>query len=561
MVNQSKVLKPDSDPVLEVAPANKALSGVRNLLAKPLYVLMSAVGLILLIACVNIAGLLTARAAARHREIAIRLAVGAGRGRILRQLLTESLFLASLGGLAGLACAWWATRLLTSFLPIRLDVQPDLRILFFTSVISVGSGVFFGMVPVLRTSWMHSSSSFDSTLEGLQHAMSSAARRRWLSNSLVIVQVALATVMLFGAGLFARTLLNLKTTNPGFNPHNVLLFGLDPVSVHYKELRIQSLYRALRERLASLPGVTGVTYSSDSLLSGGLGSSDFQIEGRHDRRTLHINVLNVGPDFFQTMGIPLLAGRAFTGHEFARVRAVAIVNQAFVKECLGGGNALGVRFGQDSAKAVKNEIIGVVGNAKYDNLRDEIRPTAYMPLRSGAAHFELRTTGDPSTLIPSVRKIIAAADPSLPLFDVKTQMDQIDELLMIERLLAHLSAAFGLMAVTLACVGLYGLLSYEVTRRTRDIGIRIALGAEPAAVRRTILRETLGIVLIGLTIGVPVAFVCARGTAAILYGIQANDPVTAIAITSMIIIVAAAAGFVPARRASLVDPTVALRYE
>jgi predicted permease len=561
MVYQSKVLKPDSDPAVEVVPAHKALIGDGEILAQPLYVLMCAVGLILLIACANVAGLMTARATARQREIAIRLAIGAGRVRVIRQLLTESIAIGALGGLAGLAIAWLATQSLTSFLPMHLDVQPDLRILLFTSGISLASGILFGMAPALRTTRVHSSSSFDTSSVGLQYAMSSSARRRWFSNSLVAAQVALAVVMLMGAGLFVRTLINLKSIDPGFNPRNLLLFGLDPVSLHYKEPRIQSLYRTLRDRLASLPGVTGVTYSSSALLSNSLSSSEYQIEGRRDTTPAHINILGVGPNFFQTMGIQLVTGRAFTPAEFADGRSVAVVNQAFVKEYLAGHNALGLHFGEDSPKAAKEEIVGVAGNAKYNSLREDIKPTAYMPLLEHRAFFELRTAYNPSSLIPAVRKIVREADPNLPLFHVVTQTEMIDETLIIERLVARLSTAFGLLAITLACIGLYGLLSYEVARRTREIGIRMAIGAEPATVRRGVLRETLGIVLIGLVIGIPAALVATRALSAMLYGVQTNDPVTLVIITSVLLIVSGIAGYLPARRASLVDPTVALRYE
>jgi predicted permease len=560
MVFQSKVLKPDSDVSVEVAPANKALGGVREMLEKPLYVLMCAVSLILLIACANVAGLMTARAAARHREIAIRLAMGAGRGRIVRQLLTESIVIAGIGGLAGLAVAWWGTRLLTHLLWVQLDVKPDLRILLFTTAISLGSGVLFGMIPALRSTRVRRSSTIDRSV-GIEHAMSPAANRRWFSNSLVVAQVALSIVMLVGAGLFVRTLLNLRSIDPGFNSRNLLLFGLDPGSLRYKDAQIQSLYRTLRERLASLPGVASVTYSQSALLSDSSQATEYQIEGRHDRMLVQVNVLAVGPDFFQVMGIPLTAGRAFTTDEFATARPVAVVNQAFVKQYFAGRNPLGLHVGEDSPKAVKKEIIGVVADSKYINLRDEINPTAYMPLLAGSACFELRTANNPSALIPAVRKIVREVDPNLPLSDVKTQTEQIDELLVIERLVARLSAGFGLLALTLACVGLYGLLSYEVARRTREIGIRMAIGAEPRMVRRTILWETLGIVVIGLALGIPAALASTRVISAMLYGIRANDPATVLGITSMLIIVAGVAGYIPARRASLVDPTVALRSE
>ena len=559
MVRRSKILKPDSGLEVEVAPAQKALTGIREMLAKPLYILMFAVGLILLITCTNIAGLMTARVAARQREIAIRLSLGAGRGRILRQLLTESLLLAASGGLAGLGVAWAVTRWLTSFLPVPLDVRPDVRIFLFAAAVSLGSGLFFGVLPALRITRKRRGAEFQTASEGLQNAMSSAARRRWFSNSLVIAQVALAAVMLFGAGLFMRTLLNLESVNVGFNPRSLLLFGLDPVSLRYKDAQIQTLYRSLQARLASLPGITGVTYSSTALLSGSLSGSDYVIEGRSDRRTVPVHTLSVGPAFFDTMGIPLLEGRAFSAAEFANARPVALVNRAFIKEYLAGRPPLGVRFGDDSSKAVQNEIIGVVADAKYNNLRDAVKPTAYMPLRGGGGYFELRTAGNARALLPSIRKIVRELDPNLPVADLKTQSQSIDDTLVTERLLAWLSTAFGLLALTLACVGVYGLLSYEVSRRTREIGIRMAVGAAPAIVRRAVLRETLAIAAVGLLFGIPAALVSTRAVSAMLYGIPADDPVTAFAIVSALVAISGLAGYIPARRASRVDPAVALR--
>jgi predicted permease len=560
MVHRSKVLKSSSDPVVEITPADKALTGVREMLAKPLYVLMCAVSLILVITCANIASLMTARAAARQREIAIRLAMGAGRGRIIRQLLTESVVLAALGRIAGVAVAWWGTRsLIASIWWIHLDVGPDLRILLFTTAISLSSGLLFGIVPAIRGT--RAFAAFDTGSGALQQVMSSAARRPWFGKLLVVVQVALATVMLVGAGLFERTLVNLKTIDIGFDASNILLFGVDPVSVHYNEPQIRSLYRTLRDRLAALPGVKSVTYSQEALLSNSLSSGDYQIEGRPDRKTVHMNILDVGPDFFHTMGIPLLTGRAFTSSEFTTDRSVAIVNRAFVRQYVHGRNPVGLHFADDAPAAPRYEIIGVAGDAKYNNLRDEVKPTAYIPLRKGVAHFEMRTAGNPSALIPALRAVMRKVDPDLPLFDLKTQTQQIDDTLVIERLVAHLSVSFGLLALTLACVGLYGLLSYEVTRRTHEIGIRLAIGAEPHTVRREILRETLGIVLVGLIIGVPAALLSTRALTAMLYGIEANDASTLLAIASILVTVAAVAGYLPARRASLVDPMVCLRYE
>ena len=563
MIDQSKLFKPDSDPTIEIAGANKALVGFRDMLATPLYVLMCAVGMILLIACANVAGLSTARTAARQRELAIRRAIGAGRGRIVRQLLTESLLLAALGGLAGIGLACWGTRSLTAFLSaaeMHLNVKPDPRILLFAAGISIASGLFFGIMPALRGTRIDPASTIQDG-SGLQQAMSSVGRRLWFSNSLVIAQVALATVMLLGAGLLMRTLVNLQNTNTGFDSRNLLLFGLDPVSSRYKEPEIRNLYRNLYDHLRSLPGVTNVSYSSDVLLANGLWSEDCKIEGRTDKSAVRVDMLGVGPDFFQTMKIPVLAGRVFTATEFASSRRVAVVNRAFATRYLHSRNPLGLHFGGDGPKDVQQEIVGVVGNAKYDNLRTEIQPTAYIPLTNGGAHFELRTAIDSTALIPAVRKIVGELDANLPLFDVKTQTEQIDQLLFTERLVTRLSVAFGLLALVLTCVGLYGLLSYEVTRRTREIGIRIAIGAEPRKVRGAILWATVRLVGIGLVLGLPLALLITRALSTMLYGVRSNDPATLAIAMSVLFSTAALAGYLPARRASRVDPIIALRYE
>ncbi len=560
MLYGSKLMKSDSDPGIEVAGANRALTGIRDMLAKPLYVLMCAVGIVLLMACANVAGLVTARAAAREKEMSVRLAIGASRGRIVRQLLTESFLLAALGGAAGVGLAYCATRMLTGLLSMHLEVRPDLRILLFTIVISLASGLFFGIMPALSSTRIDPASVHNNG-GGLQQTMSSVGRRLWFSNSLVVAQVALAAVMLVGAGLLTRTLINLRNIDTGFDAHNLLLFALDPVSSRYTDAEIRSLYSGLRGRLSALPGVRSVSYSSDALLSSGLWSQECRIEGHFDRKTVRVNMLRVGPDFFRTMGIPIQSGRDFAESEFANIRPVAVVNREFIRKYLNGRDPLGIHFGATGPKDVQQEIIGVVGDAKYDNLRDPVKPTAYIPLREGGTHFEIRTANNPSALIPTVRSIVRKLDSNLPLYDVKTQTEQIDELLTIERLVTRLAVAFGLLALILTCVGLYGLLSYEVTRRTREIGIRIAIGAEPATVQRGVLRETVTLVLLGLAAGIPVALVVSRTLGSLLYGVKPTDAFTLAGVVCVLLALAALAGYLPARRASRIDPMVALRYE
>jgi len=548
MVDRSKVLSRESDLTVDVAPASHALTGIRDMLARPLYILMAAVGLILFITCANVAGLMTARSAARQREIAIRLTVGAGRARIVRQLLTESTLLALSGGAAGFVFSQLGTRSLTAiFWWAHLDVEPDWQILLFTATISLGAGLCFGIVPAFCAT------------SGLYHAMSPSTRRQWFSRWLIVAQVAVATVMLAGSGLLVRTLINLKDVSVGFNAQNLLLFGLDPVSQHYQEAQIRTLYRNLRQRLAALPGVIAVTYSSDALLSDSSSSSGYQLEGRH---RIHVNLLDIGPDFFETMDIPMLAGRGFTPAEFAANRRVAIVNKTFARKYGSGRSLLGLHFSDgEAAKAPQYEIVGVVSDAKYSSLRAEIEPTAYFPFQAAAAHFEIRSEREASAIAPEVSKILHDFAPDVPVFNMLKQTEQIDDTLFIERLLARISAAFGFLALTLACIGLYGLLSYDVTRRTREIGIRMAVGAPPQRLKRGVLWETFAIVLTGLVFGIPAAAFSARALSALLYGIGANDAATFSGIASALLIVSAIAGYLPARRAALVDPMVALRSE
>ncbi len=560
LIDRSKILRPGTDPTIEVTTAARALTGVRDMLTKPLYVLMAAVVMILLIVCANIASLSSARGAARQREIAIRLAVGAGGSRILRQLLTESLMLAGMGASAGLAFAYWGASSLNAFLPVHLAVNPDMRILLFTTAISVIAAILFGLIPAFRGSRVDAIFAFKNG-RGLHHRMSPAGRHLRFGNSLLVAQVALATVMLVGAGLLTRTLYNLKNTEIGFDAQNVLLFGLNPDSTRYREPELRTLYRTLRDRFAALPGVTGVTYSDHLLLSGALSSSDYRIEGRNDNGTVPVKILGIGPDFLKAMGIPLLAGRPFKAPDFTGSRRVALVNRAFLRKYLHGRNPLGLHFGESGPKDPQNEITGVVGDARYDSLREEVQPTAYVPLKFGGAYFELRTANDPSTLISAVRNAVQRLDDSLPVHDIKTQREQINELLFVERLLTFLACGFGILALALTCIGLYGLLSYQVARRTREIGIRIAVGAEPHKVQGAILREMLTIVVTGLIIGLSVALIATRSLGAMLYRIRAQDPATLAGAVLLTLTLAVVAGYLPARRASRVDPMVSLREE
>jgi predicted permease len=581
---EPKTLSTAADnPEVTLLPAQSGLVGERTRYSDPLYVLMLAVGIILLIACANVAGLMLARAAARQKEMAVRLALGAGSTRIVRQLLTESVLLSALGGALGILFAYWGAHAILSFVssnqtrPLGYATGIDLRVLGFTVGVSLLSGILFGTAPAFR------SARVDLT-PTLKEGEGSSARAghgggKWysMSNALVVAQVALAVVVLVGAGLLVRTLQNLRSIDVGFDSHNILIFGIDPTLAGYKGPQVDAFYRDLQGRLAETPGVKSASYSMMPLLSGGLMITAFHWPGTPQDQESESDTLGVGPDFFDTLHIPFLTGRGFNASDFAisaandgpapaSVPNPVIVNQAFVEKYVGKENPIGKRFGESPADAngpasPGYEIIGVVRDTKYNDLRREINPMMYQPQTGGGAAFELRTAADPQAILPAIRKVVAQVNSNLPLYDVKTESQMIDRILFQERLVARLATFFGLLALVLACIGLYGLLSYEVARRTREIGIRLALGAQSGDVLRLIVKQGIALALVGAAAGIGVALGVTRYLTSMLYDVHANDPVTMIAVAMLLALVALAACYIPARRAMRVDPIVALRYE
>jgi predicted permease len=579
-----KTLSATADnPQVTLVPAQTGLTGARTQYSNPLYVLMLAVGIILLIACANVAGLILARAATRQKEMAVRLALGAGRARVVRQLLTESVMLSAFGGVLGILFAYWGAHTIISFVssnqtrPLGFAAGVDLRVLGFTVAVSLLTGILFGVAPTFRSALVDLTPALK---EGERSFASSGhASGNWLSigNALVVTQVALAIVVLVGAGLLVRTLQNLRSIDVGFDSHNILIFGIDPTLIGYKGPQVDSFYRDLQGRLSEIPGVKSASYSMGPLLSGGLMITMFHWPGTPQDQSSEADVLPVGPNFFETLHIPFLAGRGFNASDFklsasnneatpTSAPTPVIVNQVFVEKYLGKEYPLGKRFGQSAGDAngptsPGYEIIGLVRDAKYSDLRREIHAMMYMPQSVGGASFELRTAANPQTILPAVREVVAQVNTNLPLFDVKTESEQIDRLLFQERLVARLSGFFGLLALVLACVGLYGLLSYEVSRRTREIGIRMALGAQPGSVLKLVLRQGIVLAIVGAALGIGVALGVMRYLTSMLYDVHANDPLTMIAVAVLLTLVALAACYIPARRAMRVDPMVALRYE
>ena len=384
-------------------------------------------------------------------------------------------------------------------------------------------------------------------------------------------------MVLVGAGLLVRSLANLRSVDVGFDSHNVLIFGIDPTLIGYKGPQVDSFYRDLQGRLSETPGVRSASYSMMPLLSGGLMITMFHWPGTPQDQESEADMLGVGPNFFDTLRIPFLVGRGFNASDFeisasndrptpTSAATPVIVNQAFVEKYLGKENPLGKRFGESAGDArgpasPGYQIVGVVRDSKYNDLRREIHAMMYIPQSAGAASFELRTAADPQAILPAIRNVVAQVNADLPLFDVKTESEQIDRLLFQERLVARLSSFFGLLALVLACIGLYGLLSYEVSRRTREIGIRLALGAQAGDILRLVVKQGIVLALVGAAAGIGVALGVTRYLTSMLYAVHANDPLTIIAVAALLTLVALAACYIPARRAMRVDPIVALRYE
>ncbi len=572
------------NPEITLAPAQTGLTGQRSQFEHPLYVLMLAVGIILLIACANVAGLMLARASARRKEMAVRLTLGAGRARVVRQLLTESVMLSVMGGVLGILFAYWGAHAIVSFVssnqtrPLAFATGIDVGVLGFTVGISLLTGILFGLAPAFRGTRVDLTPALKEG-EG-SSAGSGHAGAKWFSvgNGLVVAQVALAVVVLVGAGLLLRTLNNLRSVDLGFNAHNIINFDINPTLAGYSTAQADAFYLDLQERLAAAPGIQSASYSGMPLLSGGLGIVGFHWPGTPQDQDSRADMLTVGANFFDTMEIPFVVGRNFTASDFELAAAnhgathtsaptPVIVNQAFIAKYLGKENPLGKQFGEAPADAngpgnPGYEIIGVVRDAKYNDLRRDIQATMYMPQEGiGGATFELRTAAAPQAILPTIRKVVAEVNANLPLFHVTTEAQQIDRLLFEQRLTARVSGFFGLLALVLACVGLYGLLSYEVSRRTREIGIRMALGAQPGSVLKLVLRQGIALAIVGAAVGIGVALGVTRYLASMLFDVHANDPLTMAGVAALLVLVALAACYIPARRATRVDPMVALRYE
>ena len=552
---------------IELTPGGRGLSQIRAQFSESLWLLMAAVGLVLLIACANIANLLLARAASRQREIAIRLSVGADRLRLIRQMLTESVLLALLGGVAGVAFATWAGGLLVRMVStgaetLPLNVAPDARVLLFTTLLSVATGILFGLAPALRATRVDLSSALkDARSSGL------ARSRNMLAKALIVSQVSLSAMLLIGAGLFVRSLVNLRNVDTGFNKENVLVVGLDTASVGYKEddPRLTNLYRQVEQRIAEAPGVRSASFSMFTFQMGAW-TTDAYANGRaalpDNQRDIHGNV--VGPAFFSTMGLPVTLGRAFSTSDTAQSARVAIINETMARRFFPGGSPIGLRFGFSPDHSSEFEVVGVVKDAKYESLREHPTPMAFYP---DSQHVQflgaltVRYAGDSRAIVPAIRQAVAQVNANLPVAEVHTLADQVDSSLVGDKLIARLSTFFGLLALSLASIGIYGVLSHAVARRTSEVGLRMALGSPRSSVVWLVLRDVLVLVAAGLAIGVPAALASQPLVSGLLYGLPGVDPISVAAAMAVLAAVAGLAAYLPARRASRVDPATALRYE
>ena len=568
-VRATMPVKHDSQmPKLLITDGSRGQNPAAEDLAKPIYVLLGLGGFVLLLACANLANLLLARASARQREMSVRLALGAGRWRILRQMMTESLMLSLLGGVAGLLLAYGVRNAIPRMMsnawePQAFAARFDWRIFGFAAGISIVTGLIFGLAPAWEATRVQVSSSLKDA------AQTATNRRRGLAGkTIVVVEVALSMLLVVGAGLFVQTLIRLGHARLGFRPDHLVLFELQPPQTHYPGAANIPLYRRLEEKLAAIPGIQSVALTSDSLIAGNVSQYTFVPEGQQRKPEGDPVVLfnDVGESFFSTYGIPIVAGRGFNAADTETSRKVAVVNESLARKYFPNVNPIGRTFEAGSHDPIRIEIVGVCGDAKYDRVRKDPQATFYAPYPQNKdgiqrATFALATRLDARTLAPTLRQVVQSVDRNLPLLDIRTQEEQIAASMQHERIFANLTAAFGVLALILACIGIYSIMAWMVSRRTHEIGIRMALGARSEQVQGMVLREAAWMTLSGVAAGMAGALALGRVVASLLYGLKSWDPSTFAASAILLILVALGASWIPARRAARVDSIRALRHE
>jgi predicted permease len=552
---------------IELTPASTGRSPLRQEFAEPLKILMALVALVLLITCANVANLLLARATSRQREIAVRMSLGAERGRLIRQLLAESGLLASAGAIIGVAFAWGASRLLLAMVSrgsdlVPISVAPDAAALGFTAALSVLTVFLFGAAPA----WRATSLELAQSLKAGRGIIAAGTHNR-LARGLVVGQVALSLVLVAGAGLFQRSLANLLKVDVGFDKQDVLRLRADFAATGYqRDARLSSTMRRIEERVGSIPGLSA-SFAHSVFDGGGWSEDDITVPGRPrtgDDPRVDLNI--VGPQYFDVMRMPILFGRALIPGDNEASRKVAVVNETMAHTHFEGGSPLGRTFNVGEDPDFQNvEVVGVVKDAKYMELEEEQMPAAFFPHQQHRGefprYFVVRYAGEQASVVPSIREAIGEIDPNLPVSDVRTLARMVDDFTLNRRLVAQLSTFFGILAGLLACIGIYGVMSYGITRRTNEFGIRMALGAERRRVLWLVLRETLMLGIAGVTIGLVLALAAGSLAESLLFGVKSSDPLVLGCSMLAMIAVALLAGYLPARRATLIDPSEALRYE
>ena len=560
------------DQRLNLQPGARGSSTLHGNFGGSLKFLMILVGLVLLIACANVANLLLARGAARQKEFAMRLAIGAGRMRLIRQLLTESLLLATLGGVAGVSLAHWADTLLLRMVygatgSVQLKLEPDARVLGFTAGVTVFTAILFGLIPSLRITRLDLSPVLKSTTLGVsKDSMQSGLP---MGKMLIVAQVAVSLILLVAAGLFVRSLAKLSEVNLGYNRENLLLFRVNAVAGGYKGAATTRLYQELLARISAIPGLRAVTVSHNGLFSHSESGDPIAVEDYTPKPgdEMESRMDHVGPLYFSTMGIPILMGREIEPQDNGNGTRAAVINQTFAQRFFPSVNPIGKHIRNTyPGNPAGMVVVGVVSDAKYNSLRESTPPRVYAPLfnpmwEQTSAVYEARTFADPASVSGLLRQVVQATSGSLPAIEIRTMSGLVDDSLQTDRFVEQLSEAFGILAMLLATIGLYGIMAYTVARQTREIGIRLALGAEPGMVLWRVLRETLVLVLMGIAIGVPLAIAGAYLMRSMLFGLGFADPVAILFATILLAAIAVIAGLLPARRASQVDPIIALRCE
>jgi predicted permease len=550
-----------------VEPGYRGQSSIHRQAKTPLLFLMAVTGIVLLIACANIANLLLARGAGRATEMAVRLSLGASRRQLLVQLLAESCVLAVLGGIAGLVVARWTLSLVSSLLPPEavstLEFNLQGRIVLFAAAVSLATGFIFGLFPA----WHSTKPDLVSAIKAQAGQPSGARGAARFRSSLVTAQIALSMALLMCAGLFVKSLMNVSRVDLGLKVDNVVTFGISPGLSGYEPARSKLLFERAEQELATVPGVTGVATARVPLLAGNNWGNDVSVEGfeRGPDTDAGSRYNEINPGYFRTLGIPLMAGREFSPADIEKAPKVAIVNEAFTRKFNLGRDAVGKHMAQGDKPPLDIEIVAVVQNAKYSDVKDEVPPLFFRPYlqseRVGSMNFYVRTAGDPAQLLRAIPAVIARLDPNLPVEDLKTMPQQVKENVFLDRMISTLSAAFALLATVLAAVGLYGVLAYTVSQRTREIGLRMALGADGPRVRGMILKQVGWMTLVGGLVGVVGAYYLGRAASSLLYELKPYDPVVAGVSVVLLTMVAFGAGYIPAYRASRVHPMQALRYE